>query len=62
MNAGSIRLLIVAALLATLGACGLKDDLFLPERPTERPPASGTAETDENEKDKARPASGRTTP
>ena len=62
MSTGSIRLLIVAALLAALGACGLKDDLFLPERPAEQPPATGTAEQDEDEEEKSRPAPASPTP
>jgi predicted small lipoprotein YifL len=64
MSAASVRLLICAALLGVLGGCGLKDDLFLPERPAEQPPVTGVgaAGQDQDVEDKPRPAPAGTTP
>lgn len=40
----AMRALLLSAALLTLAACGLKDDLYLPETPTvDSVPPSGTA-------------------
>ena len=64
MSAAAVRLLICAALLGVLGACGLKGDLFLPERPAEQTPVTGgdAPGQDQDDEDKPRPAPVGTTP
>lgn len=47
MTRRALRLVLVIAATATLAACGLKGDLYLPEAETDPPPAQPAPNDDE---------------